>query len=457
VAVKTLVDTDSVQTLTNKTLISPIITGAILGGGGTLDLGTTTVTGTTAQFNTALTDNNFATLAGSETLTNKTIALGSNTVSGSISDFNSALSGADFATLAGSEALTNKTINLASNTVTGTIAEFNTALTDNDFATIAGTESLTNKTITALAPFIVTADGVTAFSVLDSGGTSVNGLQISAAVAGGSVRLDGIGETNVNVAYVTKGTGQHAFYTGGAGPVQVVISHVANAVNYVQLNGGITTNAAQVRAAGSDTNVSMQYWGQGTGSHDFVVNGNVQVTITNIASAVNLINLAGAATGNGPTIKVTGADTNININITPKGTGVVGTSRLTITDTGENSINGLTIINTNSNGAGIRLLGDGATTPAKWIRVNGGNLQITNNAYTQVTHQFNDDGQMYAHNKIYPGPDEAGAFQTSCGICAGVGAPANGNGNDGDIYFRSDGGAGTTIYQRRAGAWVGIV
>lgn len=40
------------------------------------------ITGTTAQFNTALTDNDFATLAGSETLTNKTFALGNNTLTG---------------------------------------------------------------------------------------------------------------------------------------------------------------------------------------------------------------------------------------------------------------------------------------------------------------------------------------------------------------------------------------
>lgn len=46
----------------------------------TIALGSNTVTGTTAQFNTALTDNNFATQAGSEVLTNKTIALTGNTV-----------------------------------------------------------------------------------------------------------------------------------------------------------------------------------------------------------------------------------------------------------------------------------------------------------------------------------------------------------------------------------------
>ena len=39
----------------------------------TIALGSNTVTGTTAEFNTALTDNNFATIAGTETLTNKTL------------------------------------------------------------------------------------------------------------------------------------------------------------------------------------------------------------------------------------------------------------------------------------------------------------------------------------------------------------------------------------------------
>ena len=52
------------------------------------------------------------------------------------------------ATLAGTETLTNKTINLTSNTLTGTKEQFNAALSDADFATLNGSETLTNKTIT---------------------------------------------------------------------------------------------------------------------------------------------------------------------------------------------------------------------------------------------------------------------------------------------------------------------
>lgn len=57
--------------------------------------------------------------------------------------------------------------------------------------------------------------------------------------------------------------------------------------------------------------------------------------------------------------------------------------------------------------------------------------------------------------QFYPATDAA-ASQTAAGIFAGTGAPNNANGNNGDIYIRSDGGALTTIYQRRTGAWAGV-
>lgn len=51
-----------------------------------------------------------ATAAGTLTFSNKTIALGSNTVSGTTAQFNTALTDGDFATLAGTQTLTNKTL-----------------------------------------------------------------------------------------------------------------------------------------------------------------------------------------------------------------------------------------------------------------------------------------------------------------------------------------------------------
>ena len=99
----------STDTLTNKTIDSASNTL-------TLDLGEGTLTGTTAEFNTALQDGSFATLAGTETLTNKTINSASNTITiteSNISDLGS------YITASSTDTLTNKTISGSSNTISG--------------------------------------------------------------------------------------------------------------------------------------------------------------------------------------------------------------------------------------------------------------------------------------------------------------------------------------------------
>src|SRR5210317_910017 len=117
------------QTLTNKTIDSASNTL-------TLDLSEGTLTGTTAEFNTALSDGSFATLAGTETLTNKTIDTANNTITVSEADISDLQS---YILADSTDTLSNKTIDSASNTITldlsegtltGTLAEFNTAVSD---------------------------------------------------------------------------------------------------------------------------------------------------------------------------------------------------------------------------------------------------------------------------------------------------------------------------------------
>jgi len=100
------------------------------------------------------TDNN------TQTLTNKTVNLTNNTLSGTIAQFNTALSDADFATLAGSETLSNKT--LASPLVTG--------LTLND-ATIVFEGATPNEFETNLQVVDPTADRT--ISLPDLSGTVI--------------------------------------------------------------------------------------------------------------------------------------------------------------------------------------------------------------------------------------------------------------------------------------------
>jgi hypothetical protein len=96
VAIDTTVTADltTAQTLTNKTLTTPIISSISNTGALTLPTSTDTLVGR----------------ATTDTLTNKTVNLTNNTLSGTIAQFNTALSDADFATLAGTETLTNKTL-----------------------------------------------------------------------------------------------------------------------------------------------------------------------------------------------------------------------------------------------------------------------------------------------------------------------------------------------------------
>jgi len=208
----------STDTLTNKSI----------------DLTNNTLTGTTAEFNSALSDGSFATLAGTEALTNKTINTANNTITiveADISDLGS------YITASSTDTLSNKTIDSASNTITldlsegtltGTTAEFNSALSDGSFATLAGTETLTSKTINGsnntlsnIANSSLTNDSITIGSTtvalgasdtdlsgltsLDVDNITINGNTISSTDTNGNIVLDpnGSGVVDVNTSRIS--------------------------------------------------------------------------------------------------------------------------------------------------------------------------------------------------------------------------------------------------------------
>ncbi len=131
---------DATQTVTNKTINSSNNTL-------TVNLSEASVTGTIAQFNSAMSDGNFVTDVGAVTLTNKVINTDSNTITFDLADSNTSL--------------------------IGTTAQFNSALSDGSFATLAGNETLTNKTIAASGNTItISIDNMSDVDITTSAPTS---------------------------------------------------------------------------------------------------------------------------------------------------------------------------------------------------------------------------------------------------------------------------------------------
>ena len=176
------------ETLTNKTLTSPTINGGTFSGSftGTQDLTGLVMSGasplvfegatadayeTTLAFTDPTADRTITffnatdTLVGkatTDTLTNKSIDLENNTLTGSLAEFNSALQSNSFTSLTGSETLTNKTLT----TPTLTSAVLNTAvsgsavLDEDDMNSNSATKLATQQSIKAYVDATVTADDV---------------------------------------------------------------------------------------------------------------------------------------------------------------------------------------------------------------------------------------------------------------------------------------------------------
>ena len=111
-------------------------------------------------------------------------------------------------------------------------------------------------------------------------------------------------------------------------------------------------------------------------------NGNEQIIFQTTASAVNQFDITNAATGNNPIFEATGGDSNVGIDIKPKGTGevVVGTGAAAATVTSKGAFDLVLDTNEGTNSGKITIV-DAAN----------GNIQLTPNGtgYTELVGNTN--------------------------------------------------------------------
>ena len=190
------------------------------------------------------------------------------------------------------------------------------------YATI-GSGTVVRSLGSTLSFYTPTGEG---FRVYDSAGNTTNYWAAAGAITANTPFLFATGtDTNVSGRMTSKGIGSLTFMTNGGSQIQFNVSHTASAVNYVQVTGNVTTSPPIISAQGSDATVAMLYRTKGNGvNHSFQNgSGNNGLVVTPVNSTANYLQVSSSVTTAAPSIASAGTDTNIDLALTPKGTGVV--------------------------------------------------------------------------------------------------------------------------------------
>lgn len=162
----------------------------------------------------------------------------------------------------------------------------------------SGSQSITVKQ--GSGGSVTISSGKTKVVYLDGGGASaavVDALALIEGITDGDVTGPG-SSTDTNIATFNGTTGK-IIQDGGKG-----------------LPTGDVVGTSDTQTLTDKTLTSPKV---GTGIND--TNGAELIKVTATSSAVNEVTVANAATGNNPTLSATGDDTNVGIDVTPKGTG----------------------------------------------------------------------------------------------------------------------------------------
>jgi len=192
-------------------------------------------------------------------------------------------------------------------------------------------------------------------------------------------------------------TVQFKYVTGSGDSFTFAAGDKGDALVFATANDGTnpdidTLPAGDVTLTGTQTLTNKTLTSPKIGTSILDTNGNELALLTATGSAVNEFTIANAATGNGPTLSSTGGDTNIDINVTPKGTGdvVLAGDTVKVGDSGAAAV--LT-----SNGAGTLTVTTGGATDLVLNTnsgTNSGSFTITDAANADMTMAPNGYGRF---------------------------------------------------------------
>ena len=340
-----IITNSGTQTLTNKTLTAPVLSGAITG---TYQLQTSSNTAGGSQWtldntNTAGRDDLLLTEGG----VSKAFVQWRGTTNGAIPNTlrvgTDASTSADVVILAnggtgifisgGQNGLTSGNVGLGTSTpaakldVAGEIRASTAGTNSTSVVTVGGTQTLTNKTLTSpKVNWISDTNGGVALTI-GAAASAVNYFSIANKAAGGSPSLSVWGsDTNLDLALVPRGTGAVTIYTSsGLTPtVKATGADTNHNLNLVSKGTGVVqANGAEVATVSGTQTLTNKTLTSPRINSILDGNGATVFGLANVASAVNSLYVSNNASGGTPHLKAQGADTNINIAISSKGTGAV--------------------------------------------------------------------------------------------------------------------------------------
>ena len=221
------------------------------------------------------------------------------------------------------------------------------------------------------------------------------------------------GSQNVVFKYAT-GTGTSATVTNGKTVIAYAKADDSSNPNIstISLASDLVDDTTPQLGGNLDTNSFMIDFDDAHGIRD--ENGNEQLIFETTGSAVNHIDITNAATGSGPEIGAVGDDSNINLELRPKGTGEVqiGTGAATATLTSSGAYD-------------LTLDTNGGT--------NSGTITITDGANGAITATPNGTGEVVVGGNTNPGTLVLNCESNSHGIK--LQSPAHSSGQSYTLKF----------------------